>query len=61
MTFLDCKDKKIKSKKQILRFKIWQDELKALPLHSFFHSIRFKVNNYGTQRSPFLMPFYDTT
>ena len=36
MTFLDCKDKKIKSKKQVLRFKIWQDEIKALPLHSFF-------------------------
>jgi hypothetical protein len=33
MTFLDCKDKKIKSKKQILRFKIWQGEIKALPLH----------------------------
>jgi len=26
-------NKKIKSKKQILRFKIWQGELKALPLH----------------------------
>ena len=25
------------------------------------HSIRFKVKNYGTQRSPFFMPFYDTT
>jgi len=30
MTFLDCKDKKRKSKKQILRFKIWQDELKEI-------------------------------
>ena len=26
-----------------------------------FYSIIFKVNNYGTQRSPFFMPFYDTT
>ena len=29
MTFLDCKDKKIKSKKHILRFKIWQGKIKA--------------------------------
>ena len=25
-----------------------------------FYSIKIKVNNYGTQRSPFFMPFYDT-
>ena len=55
MTFLDCKDKKIKSKKQVLRFKIWQGEIKALPLHSFF-IIRFKVNNFGLAAASFFMP-----
>ena len=39
----DCKDKKIKSKKQVLRFKIWQGEL----IH------RFKVNNFGLAAASF--------
>ena len=54
MTFLDCKDKKIKSKKQVLRFKIWQGELKALPLHSFFIDLRLTI--LGSQRRAFFMP-----
>jgi hypothetical protein len=56
MTFLDCKDKKIKSKKQILRFKIWQGELKALPLHSFFIVLDFRLTIVGSQRRAFFCP-----
>ena len=56
MTFLDCKDKKIKSKKQILRFKIWQGEIKALPLHSFFIELDLRLTILGSQRRAFFMP-----
>jgi hypothetical protein len=56
MTFLDCKDKKIKSKKQVLRFKIWQGELKALPLHSFFIELDLRLTILGSQRRAFFCP-----
>ena len=35
--------------------------LKNLSLHRVFHSIRYKVNKLGTQRSPFFMPFTTAT
>ena len=54
MTFLDCKDKKIKSKKQVLRSKIWQGEIKPLPLHSFFIDLRLTI--LGSQRRAFFAP-----
>ena len=54
MTFLDCKDKKIKSKKQVLRFKIWQGENKTVSLHSFFIDLRLTI--LGSQRRAFFMP-----
>jgi hypothetical protein len=50
----DCKDKKIKSKKQVLRFKIWQGENKTVSLHSFFIDLRLTI--LGSQRRAFFMP-----
>ena len=40
--------------------KIWLFQTNTLPLQCVFHSIRFKVNNFGSQRRAFFYALYDT-
>ena len=40
--------------------KIWLFQTNTLSLRCVFHSIRFKVNNYSSQRRAFFYVLYDT-
>ena len=40
--------------------KIWLFQTNTLSLQCVFHSIRFKVNNFGSQRRAFFYALYDT-
>ena len=39
---------------------IWLFQTNTLSLRCVFHSIRFKVNNFGSQRRAFFYALYDT-
>ena len=39
---------------------IWLFQTNTFSLHCVFHSIRFKVNNFGSQRRAFFYALYDT-